>query len=217
MAQKYTVYFAGELFSLKHLAGNALLADGIERAPGSSYRCIMPQDLEQRGTTPVEIRNQDLLHVLTCDVGVYHFDGPELDSGTVVEFMIAKMLDIPAVIVRTDFRLGGDSKTDPWNLMVSSYPRTEVVLADSMAEYQIHLRSGPISPVEAASRASSDLAVKIVAALDKAKSAAPLLSGSHREAVYEWMRHLPGSGFSSIISTEQLAQLLDQKITRGLL
>ena len=52
-----------------------------------------------------------------------------LDSGTVVEFVYAKLLDIPAVILRTDFRGGGDQDTDgdAWNLMVSFYPRTRNV------------------------------------------------------------------------------------------
>jgi nucleoside 2-deoxyribosyltransferase len=91
MTQPYTIYFAGELFSLKHLIGNALLADAINTLSESRYRCIVPQDLEQRETTALAIRDQDLFHVISCDLGLFHFDGPELDSGTVVEFMVAKM------------------------------------------------------------------------------------------------------------------------------
>lgn len=217
MSDSFTVYFAGELFSLKHLAGNAILAEAIETQSAGRYRCIVPQDLEQRETTPTAIRNQDLLQVLSCDLGVYHFDGPELDSGTVVEFMTAKFLDIPAVIVRTDFRLGGDSKSDPWNLMASGYPRTETVLADSIAEYQKHLAGGKVSPVEAALRASHDLAAKITAALDRVKADPALLTGETRNTVYSWMRRFPGSGFDAGLSSEQLAQLLQSKISRGLL
>jgi hypothetical protein len=47
--------------------------------------------------------------------------------------MITKMLDIPSVIVRTDFRefheISNDQEkcNENWNLMASGYPRTMVV------------------------------------------------------------------------------------------
>ena len=64
-----------------------------------------------------------------------NFDGTELDSGTVVEFCFAKMLDMPAVLLRTDFRRGGDNGCDPWNLMCSCYPRTSVLFLNAMERY----------------------------------------------------------------------------------
>jgi nucleoside 2-deoxyribosyltransferase len=148
MTSPLTIYFAGELFSLKHLVGNALLADAIQRLSSGRYQCIVPQDLEQRETTPTAIRDQDLFHVFSCDLGLFHFDGPELDSGTVVEFMVAKMLDIPAVILRSDFRRSGDTSELPWNLMASGYPRTEVLILDGMSLYQQSLKKAqlPLSP-----------------------------------------------------------------------
>ena len=135
---EYTIYFAGELFDHKHLIGNSLLADHIERLSGGRYRCVLPQDLEQTDSRAVDIRNQDLLGVATCDCALFNFDGPDLDSGTVVEFVYAKLLDIPAVILRTDFRGGGDQDTDgdAWNLMASFYPRTRNVSLNAMAWYQ---------------------------------------------------------------------------------
>ena len=48
-----------------------------------------------------------------CDLCILNYDGPELDSGTVVEFMVSKFADIPSVIVRTDFRNAGDSAWRP--------------------------------------------------------------------------------------------------------
>ena len=106
--QTYTFYFGGELFSGKHLLGNALLAEAIFARSQGKYRAVLPQNLEQRDTTPHAIRDQDIRALLACDLGLFHYDGPELDSGTVVEFMFAKFADIPAVLVRTDFRNGGD-------------------------------------------------------------------------------------------------------------
>ena len=126
MAGPYTIYFAGQLFDHKHLAGNALLASCIDSDSQGRYRCILPQNLEQRGIGPMGIRDQDLRTVMECDLALFNFDGSELPPGAVVEYMYAKMLDIPAVILRTDFRGGGDqdAEGDPWNLMASFYPRT---------------------------------------------------------------------------------------------
>ncbi|MEY4668747.1 MAG: hypothetical protein RL518_1446 [Pseudomonadota bacterium] len=217
MTQPFTIYFAGELFSLKHLLGNAVLAEQIHLESQNRYRCVVPQDLEQRETTPTAIRDQDLLQVVSCDVGLFHFDGPELDSGTVVEFIISKMLDIPSVIIRTDFRLGGDSRLDPWNLMCSGYPRTKILLLDAMASYQQQLRAEGLSPTNAAHEATRRFACDVVAALDEVRAIPARLSGKHREAVYEWMRHLPGDTFATTLSTDSLQQIVSSKRTRGLL
>ncbi len=68
---------------------------------------MVPQNLEQATFRAVSIRNQDLKHVMTCDVALFNFDGTDLDSGTVVEYMFAKMLDIPSLIIRSDLRDSG--------------------------------------------------------------------------------------------------------------
>ena len=102
------------------------------------YVPLLPQHLEQRDLSAHAIRDEDLRALLSCDLGLFHYDGPELDSGTVVEFMTAKFADIPAVLLRTDFRRGGDQQAggEPWNLMSSFYPRTRSVVLDAMALYQ---------------------------------------------------------------------------------
>ena len=91
MSHPLQIYFAGDIFDHKDLVGNALLARFIERASDKRYRCVLPQNLEQSSNRAVSIRNQDLLQVMTCDVALFNFDGDDLDSGTVVEFMLAKM------------------------------------------------------------------------------------------------------------------------------
>lgn len=217
MTQPFTIYFAGELFSLKHLLGNAVLAEQIHVESQNRYKCIVPQDLEQRETTPIAIRDQDLLHVVSCDVGLFHFDGPELDSGTVVEFLISKMLDIPSVIIRTDFRLGGDSGLDPWNLMCSGYPRTKILLLDAMASYQQSLREDGLSPTEAGHAATRKFARDVVVALDEVRAMRPTLTPELRNHIYEWMRHLPGETFARALTEESLQQIISSKLSRGLL
>ena len=114
--KSYTFYFGGELFSTKHLLGNALLAESIFTRSGGRFVAVLPQNIEQQregDTSPHAIRDADIQALLACDLGLFHYDGPELDSGTVVEFMMAKFADLPAVILRTDFRRGGDQMYGP--------------------------------------------------------------------------------------------------------
>jgi hypothetical protein len=42
--RSYTVYLGGELFSLKHLIGNAWLAEAIYEKSHGRFRCLLPQD-----------------------------------------------------------------------------------------------------------------------------------------------------------------------------
>ena len=137
MKEALNIYFAGELFDHKHLTGNAILASYINKAGAGKYKVILPQDAECGIERAVEIRDSDLRLLLESDIALFNFDGTDLDSGTVAEFMFAKMLDIPSVILRTDFRLAGDQKGigDKWNLMCSFYPRTEPVSINAMELY----------------------------------------------------------------------------------
>ena len=81
----FRVYFAGELFDHKHLIGNAILAEAIERYSERRYTCVLPQDLELSEGRAVAIRNLDLKQVMACDLGLFNFDGTDVDAGTVVE------------------------------------------------------------------------------------------------------------------------------------
>jgi len=173
MTKARQVYLAGCLFDLRHLAGNAILGGHIERASQGRYSVYLPQDYEPESLDAKAIRDSDLRALLQSELAIFQFDGPELDSGTVVEFMTAKFADIPSVLVRTDFRKGGDRNEEPWNLMCSFYPRTEVLVADGIALYSQfdHLRVGA---VKAAERAIEGLALKVVAKLDAAAAREPV-------------------------------------------
>src|SRR5262245_39227269 len=99
----YTVYLGGELFSLKHLIGNAWLAEAIYEKSHGRFRIVLPQDFFQlRGRSARTIRDYNLRALVGCDLALLNFDGSDLDSGTVVEFMFAKFADVPAVLLRTD-------------------------------------------------------------------------------------------------------------------
>ncbi len=182
--QSKTVYLAGSLFDYKALAGNVLLADAIEQVSEGQYSCLLPQDLEQAERAK-RVRDSDLAAIAACDAIVCLLDGTELDSGTVVEKMVALMLVIPCVVVRTDFRKagdGGDFSNEGYlgdeaaryfNLMVAYYPHTELVLAHAMADYKTALQTADgqgerSNRLQAIMMIHKQLADRIVTALDQA-------------------------------------------------
>ena len=220
MAPAFTVYFAGAQFTHKDLLGNALLASAIEEYAARRYVCVLPQHFDQTTVAPVDIRNQDLLQLMTCDLALFNFDGTDLDAGTVVEFMFAKCLDIPAVLLRTDFRAAGDQPTagDAWNLMCSFYPRTKVVQLNAMAWYQQARHAGG-TPYEVAQRLCQRLAVVVVENLDAVRSEPPVAKGPQAEIErrYQWALRFPGSGFDTYGAAPGfVTQLVAEKSKKGL-
>ena len=195
-----TIYFAGALFDQKHLTGNALLAEAIEQRSAGRYCCVLPQDLELPSHRAEDIRNHDLKQVLDCDLALFNFDGSELDSGTVVEFMYAKFLDKPSVILRSDFRSGGDQEEgEPWNLMCSFYPRTESVLLNAMAEYHQAL-AGEGSLSERLSTFHQHIAKRIVTAFDNVCAQPSVMAEANVDAkqIENWAKAFAGKGFQTL-------------------
>ena len=231
----YTVYFAGDLFDHKHLAGNAILAAAIDRRSAGRYACVVPQDLELASERMVDIRNQDLKQVMACDLALFNFDGTDLDSGTVVEFMMAKMLDIPSVLLRSDFRASGDQERegDDWNLMCSFYPRSKKVQFNAMAWYQeARQTEGPNGPQEARQtdgmggpngswrdRLYGRIADAVIEALDAVRTE-PCAFGDDEarvRTVYEWATRFPGSGFDAVCGPGFVEKTIENKRRKGLL
>ncbi|HEX4086822.1 MAG TPA: nucleoside 2-deoxyribosyltransferase [Chthoniobacteraceae bacterium] len=208
------IYLAGELFSAKHLLGNAALADHLARESGGRFRGILPQALPQPDGEPRAIRDADLLALLACDAAVFQYDGLELDSGTVVEYMAAKFADIPAILLRTDFRHAGDQKEgDPWNLMNSFYPRTVNILVNSMQLFQEALSAGETAAA-AADAVTRDAAAQVCAALEKVLAMPPVLPRAIGPAVYEWLALMPGRLPGG---PEGTARLFSEKVAKKLL
>jgi nucleoside 2-deoxyribosyltransferase len=193
----YTIYFGGELFSAKHLLGNVALADAIRERSGGRFLPLLPQNFEQRALSAHAVRDKDIRALLACDLGLFNYDGPELDSGTVVEFMFAKFADIPSVLLRTDFRSAGDQSAsgDPWNLMSSYYPRTVSVVLDAMAIYQDGLGGSPSTEhggAGAATRLIAHVADAVIAAFEGLLSVPPRLPADLRAPVTRWLELMPG-------------------------
>ncbi|WP_238991352.1 nucleoside 2-deoxyribosyltransferase [Rariglobus hedericola] len=232
--KSYTVYFASELFSLKHLIGNAYLAEAIYEKSHGKYLCVLPQNIEQRRTTAHSIRDVDIRTLLACDLALFNYDGTELDSGTVIEFMFAKFADIPAAILRSDFRHGGDQVGDPWNLMSSFYPRTTSVVVNSIGLYKTATqtrrrattnRAKADEVVRLAGQHSSADAQKMcehiaeacVRALDKVTAIEPVMPKHLREEVYQWLALMPNLKGNKKDLRRELEIILKNKVERDLL
>ena len=206
----FSVYFAGELFNAKHLAGNAGLAAAIQSRSNGRFVCVLPQTMESREEGAHFIRDEDLEHLICSDIAIFNFDGSEIDSGTVVEFMVAKFGDIPALLLRTDFRRGGDQGHDPWNLMLSFYPRTKTCCIDSMALYKTALAQG-LDPVAAGVWMLDQIAAQVVLELEALAQTKPILPPELANSVHDWLVQFPG--FRSPESITRIRQALARKST----
>jgi hypothetical protein len=220
MNDVFTIYFGGSLFSHKDLSGNALLAEYIEKRSGNKYRCCLPQNVEQHQTTALAIRDKDIAKLIESDLGLFNFDGTELDAGVVVEFMLAKFLDIPAVILRSDFRTCGEGKIggEDWNFMCSFYPRTRVVKVNSMQLYQEATEEGQRLN-EAFDIYYTRIARMVIEGLDSVKTEQPLLKNDQKkmEMLYQWALKFPGGGLDKLVAGSSFVdQIVAAKIRKGL-
>ena len=227
----YTFYFGGELFSGKHLLGNAVLAESIFQRSNGKFQAVLPQNLEQRDTTPHAIRDSDIQALLACDLGLFHYDGPELDSGTVVEYMFAKFADMPAVLVRSDFRGGGDQAGagDPWNLMSSFFPRTASVVVDAMGLYKRGLAALLPNGADVRDALEGNRSAKagqamidvtadaVIAAFERVVAMPKVMPTAMQDTVYQWLAMMPGFKEGGEQQIARLKELYAAKKAKGLL
>ncbi|PTX91430.1 nucleoside 2-deoxyribosyltransferase [Opitutus sp. ER46] len=214
------------MFDLKHLIGNAWLAEAIYEKSHGRFRCLLPQDLVPPGRGSRSIRDQLLRALVACDLAVFCFDGSDLDSGTVVEFMMAKFADIPAVLVRSDVRHGGDARSTPWNLMASGFPRTAHVIVPSLPLYRSRLRHHGLDDVlrlagqhgsATAQLVCEQTAAQCVRALDRVLATEPTMPKYLREEAYQWLALLPGLRGKRKSLRKEFESRLKAKVERDLL
>ena len=214
------IYFAGDLFDHKDLAGNLLLADAIEKYSGGRYKILLPQDgeCEVGNRTSQSIRDADFHLLFNSDLIVANFDGTDLDSGTVVEFCFAKMMDMPAVLLRTDFRDSGDHTLpdgEPWNLMCSHYPRTKVLHINGMMRYHECIAENK-SVSEMLAGYYESIAEDIVAALDNAAAEKSWLKKDELESQYKNAFRSIGGALLKRFDCTTWQHLIDRKKSGGL-
>jgi hypothetical protein len=222
-----TVFFAGELFDLKHLIGNAYLAEAIYEKSHGRYLCALPQDFDPRGKQPRAIRDHHIRTLAGCDLALFSFDGPDLDSGTLAEFMIAKFADIPAVVLRSD-RRGAGGRTPQWNPMANFYPRTAVLSLDGLGAYKAILKkrhrkldevirlAGQHSSADA-QRMCDEIAAAVVRAFDRVREMPPVMPKHLREEIYNWLPLMPGLRGKEKPLRREFENYLERKVQRDLL
>ena len=214
----FIIYWAGALFNHKELLGNQILANSVKNLSNGRYDVRLPQEFQtEPSAKAIDIRNADLAKLTHCDMVVANFDGAELDSGTVVEFCIAKALDMPTVLLRTDFRNAGDSDGIPWNLMCAGWPRTEILWINSLADYQRHAVTTANDLQSAMGNWYNDLARRIIQSLDKARATTPWLSADIALEHFHRTIQSVGGGLDTILTDETLATIVERKRQKGLL
>src|ERR1700678_4094877 len=110
------LYLAGPLFTLAEQSFNADLARFLEH---EGFEVWLPQEHEPRSKTAKAIFEMDVQGLDWADMVVACMDGPDPDSGTAWECGYAFGKGKPVVCYRTDFRVSGDTKDAPYNLMLS--------------------------------------------------------------------------------------------------
>jgi len=234
-AGPYMVYSAGGLFMQDELTTNVLLKEAVWRLSKGKYEFFLPQsfELQQIDQPDMEsfIRNKDLLNVLKSDIVLVRFDGLELESGTVVEFVFAKSLGKPTVILRCDFRRqSGTDRSEPYNLMAMNWPRTisvhldsfrlwaEILSAERQAigdwdNFQDNLRAEH-STIQ---KSVDQIAVNVIAAMDQAIDMDSPFPPDFQELVYRASRYSPGSGFEEMLPEDELEAIIQNLRQNGTL
>ena len=127
------LYLAGPLFTQAERAWNLRLGDLLTKAGHSVF---LPQTEVQAIATldAGTIFEVDVNGVRSAEALVAVVDGADPDSGTSFEVGLAYALGIPIVLVRTDFRAGGDAlpgqKLATVNLMLAQAAVGVVALTD---------------------------------------------------------------------------------------
>lgn len=213
-----SIYFAGDLFDSKDLGGNLLLARAIEKISGGRFQVRLPQDgeCEVCCRTSRSIRDADFEMLFGCDVIVANFDGTDLDSGTVTEFCFAKMVDMPALLLRTDFRDSGDHTLpdgDPWNLMCSHYPRTEVKHLNAMMLYHECKKSGSSDLVTSF---YEKIASVVIAGLDQVISQPSWITWNEVASQYRRAVCSIGGDLKNKLTEEKISEIVSLKKAAGI-
>jgi len=234
-AGPYTIYSAGGLFTQDELAANILIKEAVWRLSNGKFQIFLPQsrELQELDRSDIEayIRNTDLLEVVKADIVLARFDGLELESGTVVEYAMAKSLGKPTLILRCDFRrVSFGNFCEPYNLMTKNWPRTVELHLNSFelwaglfseerqgmgdSETLQNMMDAELGTLK---KSTDELAKQVIAGLEaviKMKSPYP---PEYQEVVYQAARYSPGSGFDELLTTSELDEIIQRLRKNGTL
>jgi nucleoside 2-deoxyribosyltransferase len=233
----YTVYAAGGLFNQHELATNVLIKEAVGRLSNAKFQLVLPQSKDLKELDALEeldaayLRNADLLALVRADIISARFDGLELDSGTVVEFTMAKSLGKPSVILRCDFRhLSGRGIEEPYNLMVKGWPRTVEVHVESLQDYVgflaqerkalgegVTFEATLQAELNAVQQGVDEIAKKLIAGLEAVIEKKSPYPPEYREMVYKASRYSPGSGFDQVLTENEIEKIIQRLRKNGTL
>ena len=234
VAGPYTIYSAGGLFTQDELSTNILIKEAVWRLSNGKFQLFLPQsrELQELDQPNLEayIRNTDLLEVVKADILLVRFDGLELDSGTVVEYMMAKFLGKPTVILRSDFRsVSFLPLCEPYNLMVKNWPRTVeihlnsfTIWADMFTEELPRLDDDSLhglmkAELDTMQKSVDEVARQVIAGLEAVVEMKSPYPPEYQELVYQVARCSPGSGFDELLTTSELDELVQRLRVNGTL
>ena len=235
VAGPYTIYSAGGLFTQDELATNVMIKEAVLRLSNGKFQIFLPQsrEIQELDQPNIEafIRNTDLLEVVKADIILARFDGLQLDSGTVGEYMLAKFLGKPTVILRSDFRSAFSlPECGPYNLMVKNWPRTVDIHLNSYliwAELFADERQDPddSEPLQGLMKAElgtlqksvDEVAKQVIAALEAVIEMKSPYPPEYQEVVYQASRYSPGSGFDELLTTSELDEIMQRLRKNGTL
>ena len=131
------IYLAGPLFTVAEQNFNAALARFLE---GHGFEVWLPQEHEPRRKTAGAIFQTDVEALDWADMVIACMDGPDPDSGTAWECGYAFAKGKPIVCYRTDFRISGDTKGAPYNLMLSESATSRFEIPFKTKSSEFHKR-----------------------------------------------------------------------------
>ena len=231
----YTIYSAGGLFIQDELAMNVLIKEAVWRLSKEKFQIFLPQSREvqelTRSDVEAHIRNTDLLEVVKADIVLARFDGPEPDSGTVLEFAFAKFLGKPTVILRCDFRnMVFIGTNGPYNSMLKNWPRTVEIQIHSFklwgellaeardvtgcGETPEGLMAAELSTLQAS---VDEVAEQLIMGLEKVVAMKSPYPSEYQQAVYQAARFGVGSGFDALLDQNELDEIISRLKHNGTL
>jgi nucleoside 2-deoxyribosyltransferase len=233
----FTVYAAGGLFNQHELATNVWIKEAVGRLSNGRFQLVLPQSKDLKEIDAMEeldaayLRNADLLGVVTADIVIARFDGLELDSGTVVEFTMAKSLGKPTVILRSDFRhLSGTGIEEPYNLMARSWPRTVDVYIESLQVYVgllaeerkalgegVSFEALMTAELNTVQKGIDQIAKKLIEGMEAALKERSPYPPEYQEVVYKAARYSPGNGFDQMLTEHELDETIQRLRENGTL
>jgi nucleoside 2-deoxyribosyltransferase len=131
------IYLAGPLFTLAEQTFNSELARFLE---SEGFEVWLPQEHEPRSQTARAIFRMDVAALDWADTVVACMDGPDPDSGTAWECGYAYAKGKAIICYRTDFRVSGDTKGAPYNLMLSESATARLELPFRTKSAEFHRR-----------------------------------------------------------------------------